>query len=576
MPTSDLLTVATGGHGQVPSDWMPASQVRPFVFEDPALVWLNYHGHTHGFKRDESPYDFLTFIGDRGRQFERKWTAELAPAAVRVCQEPLEVRSADKVRETLQLMQQGVPVIAQPALWWAPARVYGVPDLLVHTSWVIEKFPELLTKNQASLVAPSLARDKRGGHYVVLDIKFTTKLDQTDKKKDLGNYAAQVRIYSYMLGHLQGLMPANAYIVTRDRILDPLPIHVGSALGQGLDGDLAAIRDWFVDIKLNGADYVPWEDTAVASNYKNDVEQWRTAKHIIASEKTPGRDPCLLYRITPPVREQLNALGYGHLDSLLSANPEAVPFEQCAGIGATYAKQMRCILRANGSETCMLPAAHAVPAAKPFEFFVDFEYFTNVNVDFEAQWPTLDGCEMVFMIGVGRNTPDGWRFTTVRARAEDHGREREMFEEFLGHLVTETNGIFADAEATAIYHWTSAEVWQSKRAGDRHALAADHRLRNLPWVDLQKIFLNGPCAIPGAWDYSLKPIAKALGQLDASYDPHWPGDLDEGLRAMVMGWKAYAASDPLQSPEMTTLTQYLEADCRALRNLLAWLRSQAE
>jgi len=573
MPNPDLIPVATGGHDEAPNDWMPASQVRPFIFEDPALVWLQYHGHKYGFKPDESRYGFLGFIGEKGRQFERKWTAELAPEAVWVCKEPYEVRAADKLRETVHLMQQGVPVIAQPALWWAPARIYGVPDLLVHTSWLIERFPQLLANSQASLAAPNLASGKARGHYVALDVKFTTELDQTKKKQDLQNYTAQVRIYSYALGHLQGLMPVGAYIVTRDRIPNPLLIQVESTLGQGLDSDLAAIRDQFIDIKLNGADYVPWQHAIVASNYKNDVEQWRTAKRLIASEKTPGGDPCLLYRVTPPTREQLAVLGYPSLDSLLSVDPARVPFQKCRGIGATYAGQMQCILSANRSAACVLPPVDAVPSERPFEFFVDFEYFTNVNVDFEAQWPTLDGCEMIFMIGVGRDMPDGWSFTTFRAAAENHDDERNMLERFVDFLRAETNGAFADVGTTVIHHWTSAEVWQSGRAADRHGFAPDHALRNLPWSDLQKTFLQGPCAIPGAWDFSLKPVAKALGQLDPSYDPQWPGDLDEGLQAMVMGWRAYATGNPLQSPEMTTLTQYLEADCRALRNLLKWLRS---
>jgi len=69
--------------------------------------------------------------------------------AVRACREPCEVRSAGRLRETLTLMDQGVPVISQARLWWAPGRVYGVPDFLVHTSWLREKFPTLLRQQEA-------------------------------------------------------------------------------------------------------------------------------------------------------------------------------------------------------------------------------------------------------------------------------------------------------------------------------------------------------------------------------------------------------------------------------------------
>ena len=282
MTGQTALGTALGGHNEVPDDWMSATQVRPFLFGDPAVVWLRFHGEQHGLLPDQSPYDFLSFIGEKGRQFESKWLSEMAPGAVRVCGNPWEARSAEKAIETFELMQSGTPVIAQPALWWAPEQIYGVPDILIHTSWLVEHLPAV-----GNLVDPEISA---AGHYIVFDLKFTTQLEKAKKAKDLEGYSAQVRLYSYMLGQLQGLMPADAYLVTRDRISDPLPVPVHQAIGGPLDEDLAAIRDWYLDIKLNGAAYTPWEHEVVASNLKHDDERWKTGKRVIAEEKTPGRD----------------------------------------------------------------------------------------------------------------------------------------------------------------------------------------------------------------------------------------------------------------------------------------------
>jgi hypothetical protein len=92
-------------------------------------------------------------------------------------------------------------------------------------------------------------------------------------------------------------------------------------------------------------------------------------------------------------------------------------------------------------------------------------------------------------------------------------------------------------------------------------------------VDLNKVFLDGPGAIPGSWDFGLKSMAKALSEHDSEYAVHWPGELDEGLRVMVMGWKAYQSPTPLETYEMITIRQYLEIDCKALWQILRWLRS---
>jgi uncharacterized protein len=130
-----------------------------------------------------------------------------------------------------------------------------------------------------------------------------------------------------------------------------------------------------------------------------------------------------------------------------------------------------------------------------------------------------------------------------------------------------------DPKATAIYHWAPPEQWQTVKAADRAKLPSDHVLRHLPWIDLCKVFSDGPTAIPGALTFKLKDVAKALGAMDAAYDPKWPEELAEGLQAMVMGWRAYASGDAKTSKELPLIEQYLEADCRALWQVLRWLRS---
>jgi len=99
---------------------------------------------------------------------------------------------------------------------------------------------------------------------------------------------------------------------------------------------------------------------------------------------------------------------------------------------------------------------------------------------------------------------------------------------------------------------------QSHRSSDRQSFDADHPVRKLPWFDLQKPFLEGPAAVPEAWGYGLKEIAKALGKLYPEIGVNWPEGLEEGLRAMVMGWRAYTTPKPLESAEMAVLNTYLE------------------
>lgn len=181
---------------------------------------------------------------------------------------------------------------------------------------------------------------------------------------------------------------------------------------------------------------------------------------------------------------------------------------------------------------------------------------------------------MVFMIGVGWDE-NGWQFRTFVAKEESQAAEREIFGEFLEFLAKKTKGTFTDERTTALYHWTPPENWQSRKAADRHFPDPNHPLRHLPLVDLQKNFLETPCCIPGELSFDLKETGKNLGTLVPDLDPHWPGHLDEGTKAMVMGWKSYQGGDIDKFDEIKILTQYLEADCRAVRNILCWMRSFA-
>ncbi len=273
----ELLDLARNGNREIQDDWMPATSIRPIILDDPALVWLENFGEANGFKAEESPYDFLKFIGEKAHQFEEQWIKEMAPTAIVVCSKDYEVRSIGKVLETIGHLCAGAPVIAKPALWWGPERIYGVPDLVVHTSWLEQRFPQLFSSFEKNSIAANLPTRDKPGHYVVFDIKFTTGLDGSDKKIAYANYSAQVRIYSYMLGNLQGVMPRNAYLVTRDRLFDPLPVGIISTLGQPLDADLMAVRDQFREIKVNGSRYRPWKDSIVSSNLSNKDEKWGTA-----------------------------------------------------------------------------------------------------------------------------------------------------------------------------------------------------------------------------------------------------------------------------------------------------------
>ncbi|MCU1299884.1 MAG: hypothetical protein JWQ87_168 [Candidatus Sulfotelmatobacter sp.] len=571
VPAYDALAVASGGLETVPADWMPATDCRPLVQGDPSVLWLEWFGDLHGFGPTAvSDYSFYEFLFRKGRELELAWLAKYAGDGVRVCVHDGHARSADSVRKTVELMNAATPVILHPALWWAPERIYGVPDLIVLSSWFNEKFANVLPPAEVNAGATG----HRPGHYIAVDVKIKTEIDHSRSKEDLEIATAQMRMYSYMLGHLQQYMPQSCFLMCRDRVTSPFRIEINSVLNTPLDQPLAVLHSQWSDIRANGAKYAPWIDEVVEINLSCDSELWDATKKVIAKERTPGGDSTQVVKIGLNQKKALAGLGFPNLDSLLAVAPANVPFDQCKGIGkGKTATLLRAILEANRTGKPVFPPKSLVPSVKKFEFFVDYEFFQNENFDCQAQWPTLQGCSMIFMAGVGYEEDGKFKCDQFIAETECADSELRMLTKFVSFLEQRTGGLCCDPSQTAFYHWTPPEVWQSKNAADTHTLAADHTLRRLPWIDLSKVFLDGPGALPGCFNTRLKHVAKALGKLDPQYDPAWPEELAEGLGAMVMGWKSYGSPKPLECMEMKCLEEYLAADCRALWQILRWLRT---
>ena len=104
-----LFHAATGGHKEVPDNYVSGTSLRALIQEDPALLWLKYHGSKHGLEEDPKEYSFLEWIGDKGRAFEAAWIRNVAPEAVQAMDDDKDVRRVQGLTRTLALMARRVP-----------------------------------------------------------------------------------------------------------------------------------------------------------------------------------------------------------------------------------------------------------------------------------------------------------------------------------------------------------------------------------------------------------------------------------------------------------------------------------
>jgi uncharacterized protein len=258
-------------------------------------------------------------------------------------------------------------------------------------------------------------------------------------------------------------MPQSGFLVARNRVFDPLPVAVASQAGQALEADLATLRDHYADIRLNGERYLPWRDPVVAVNQEEQSGRWRTAKEIIARQKVPGGDPCLVLYINNHIKDQLAQQGMPNLKSLLEANPSIEVLKELQRspggprLGPKNAGRIHAILQANSSGQPVRLPAEDVPVRRRFEFYLDVKSFSNVNVDFERQWPTLEGQPMVFMAGIGWEENGQFKFKHFRAAQETAQAEKELLQDLLAFLVSKAGPALTDAGQTTLFHWSATD-----------------------------------------------------------------------------------------------------------------------
>ena len=100
-----------------------------------------------------------------------------------------------------------------------------------------------------------------------------------------------------------------------------------------------------------------------------------------------------------------------------------------------------------------------------------------------------------------------------------------------------------------------------------------HKLNySIHWLDICQLFKTEPILIKGCFGFGLKIIAKKMkeyGMIDTILE----SECNNGMMAMIKAWKCYHNfPNPHNSPVMKDIEKYNEFDCKALCDILYYLR----
>ena len=616
-PSATVVPVATGRGAltfrddgsrldpQTPEEWdewVAAGKTRNFCEEDPLLDWLHRYGAQHGFVRDDEleGYDARTdlrpFVIQQGLLFEEAVVRLVRGEVetVRIGRAPGDARDLAKAEETVEQMRAGAPLIEQAVLRNPENRTHGTVDLLVRSDHLNGLVPETIDADEAAVNAPALGRQP--WHYRALDIKFHTMDLLKDGHADKGvlPFMAQVWVYSQALGRIQGYLPPAGYLLGRcwkthkergegcferlarvdhDRVLD-------ARTGRTLADVVADAMSWIRRLRRDGAGWRVLPEPSVPELYphaRNDQDQpWHSAKAYIAREL---RELTLLPATSPAKRRDAHARGLKRWDD------PRVSAESLGITNAGLAAKCDAVLEANRSSgrDVVFPdrirhadAAWRTPA--PLEFYVDFETVSNLNDDFSAL-PSVGGQPLIFQIGCGRFESGEWRveqWTVDRLREPN---EAVIIGQWVDHMERLRLERGLEWHETRVVHWSPAE-WVNY--SDAYNAAKKRHPENdwpaVNWFDaLQRIVREEPVTVRGAFNFSLKSIAKAM-HAAGLIETAWEDGPTDGLGAMVGAWwcdgEAARLGVPMGELElMREIGRYNEVDCRAMADVLGWLRA---
>jgi hypothetical protein len=584
------------------SEWVGAGRTRHWVLGDPIVDWLRLYGRAAGFvPDDERPAydprtDFRRFVLQKGLAFEtavmRLLERRSDVVRIATCRE--DAHSLGKARDTLEALRAGVGVVAQAVLRNPNRRTYGVADLLVRSDLLASWFPELLSWEDASVGAPGLGHAHF--HYRAVDLKFHTFELTADGHVGTSPvqlaYAVQVWLYTDVLGRLQGYLPPAGYLIGRtwkqgddigDGCLDRLArVDIDRWLANRhlTIGDVAqdAVA-WIRRVRAEGGNWRVLPEPSIPELYPHarnaEDAPWHAAKNEIAKAL---RELTLLPGMNRERRRMAHAAGIKRWDH---------PGVTAARLGITspaHAVRADAVLAANRTpEPTVVPDRLQVHAAwrdiPAIEFYVDFETVSNLEDDF-AGLPQVGGQAQIVQIGCGHVALDSvWRFAQWTVDSLTVTEERRIIDAWVAELVS-TCACHGIALANArICHWSAAEPINLETAYNaarqRHPDATWPT--DLPWFDvLERVIRAEPVAVTGSFNFGLKSIAKAM-HAAGLITQVWRDGPTDGLGAMLATWsaarEATATGVPLSThPLMVEIARYNEIDCRAMSEIVTWLR----
>ena len=482
----------------------------------------------------------------------------------------------DAYLNTINALKNNKLIIYQGVLYNEENKTYGCPDIIIKGSKLNELFDQNEDKNK----------------YYIIDIKFSTIKLSADKTYILNNdmipyYKSQILLYTQALNKILNQDVKKGFILGKKYISESRKIKyvkfnnkyniLGTVNFETNDNNYLNILndaiEWVLKLRSEGSTWKIIPKPTInelfpnMSNHKDG--KWRQLKNEIALNI---KELTLLVNVG--INQRQNAFNN---DVYSFDNPNCN--SNILGLNNNRGKQVDTIIKVNTCNKIIIPDKinYSVlnwrkTPKNIMEFYLDYET-TLIYSNFEENI-------FIFMIGVGYvNKNNKWIFKCFVVKNSSLESQKEMFDEFWIYI---NNILIQNKKDDSIFiHWTHAEQSFYNKIKDII------NIQDKNYLDLHQVFVNEPIAIKGAFNYSLKSIAKAMYNNNL-INTSWNNlnTCNNGLDAMIYASKIYEnkRDEKIKSgrlnlkkfdvliKDVNDIAEYNEIDCRVLYDILKYLR----
>jgi hypothetical protein len=191
--------------------------------------------------------------------------------------------------------------------------------------------------------------------------------------------------------------------------------------------------------------------------------------------------------------------------------------------------------------------------------YIDFEIFQDMFGDLN-DFPLNTSMQTIFMIGVlHKGIYKSFIINTININEEER-----IMSEFFSYLTS--------LKCKNVWYW-HAEIPFWKSAIERHPKLRFPSNFTTNWVNLLSIVKYNAFAVKGCFTYGLKNIIKALNSHNLIDFKH-ESVCQDGMTASIRAYNYYKKNiDPSSSPVIKDIENYNMYDCKAMNELIKFLKN---